>query len=102
MGWGYELWGDQLDLVFLGLFVNSIMLGISLAIIHLKILKQNQKFKQRKNRKNQKTSLEREFFKEMVERDLEKLEPDEMKKLTEKIKSFSKLMYHLVSLEKVK
>ena len=79
-GWGYELFANQLGLIFLGLFVSSILLFISLVIIHLKILKQNKKFKQKKKRKNQTTSLEREFLKEMVERELDKLEPGAMKK----------------------
>ena len=67
-------------MIFLGLFLSSIILCISLSIIHLKALKENQKFKQRKNRKNSTTSLERQFLKEMVERELDNLEPDEMKK----------------------
>ncbi len=78
--WGGELLDGKLGLIFLGLFLSSIILCISLSIIHLKALKQNQKLKPRKNRKNPTTSLERQFLKEMVERDLDKLEPDEMKK----------------------
>lgn len=80
-GWGYELLDGKLGLIFLGLFVSSIMLCISLSIINLRVLKQNQKFKQKKTRKNQTTALEREFLKEMVERELDKLESGEMKKI---------------------
>ncbi len=92
-GWGYELFANQLGLIFLGLFVSSILLFISLVIIHLKILKQNKKFKQKKKRKNQATSLEREFLKEMVERELDKLEPGEMKKF---IVDYVLLTQHLI------
>ena len=79
-GWGYELLANQLGLIFLGLFVSSILLVISLAIVYLKILKQSRKFKQKKKRQTQATSLERQFLKEMMERELDKLERNALKK----------------------
>ncbi len=79
-GWGYELLANQLGLIFLGLFVSSILLVISLAIVYLKILKQSRKFKQKKKSQTPATSLERQFLKEMVERELDKLEPNALKK----------------------
>ncbi len=50
------------------------------AIIYLKISKESKKFKQKKKGKAQANSLERKFLKEMVERELDKLERSAMKK----------------------
>ena len=79
-GWGYELFGNQLGLIFLGLFVSSILLVISLTIISLKIFFKSRKIQRKKKVQNQANSLEREFLKEMVERELDKLELNAMKK----------------------
>ena len=83
-GWGYELLNDKLGLIFLGLFVSSILLCISLSIIHLKIIRKNQKIKliePKKNRRYSENSLEREFLKEKLERIANTLETKELKKL---------------------
>ena len=55
-----------------------------MSIIHLKIIRKNQKIKlieQKKNRRYSENSLEREFFKEKLERIANTLETKELKKL---------------------
>ncbi len=55
-----------------------------MSIIHLKIIRKNQKIKlieQKKNRRYSENSLEREFFKEKLERIANTVETKELKKL---------------------
>ena len=81
-GWGYELLDGKLGLIFIGLFVSSIMLCTALAIIHLKFIIKNQKIKlieQRSNRRKHGKSLEREFLKEKLERITNTLQTKDLK-----------------------
>ncbi len=81
-GWGYQLLDGKLGLIFIGLFVSSIMLCTALAIIHLKVLRKSHKIKlieQRNNSRNYGKSLEREFLKEKLERIANTLETKDLK-----------------------
>ncbi|MDJ0649711.1 MAG: hypothetical protein QNJ60_13535 [Xenococcaceae cyanobacterium MO_188.B19] len=82
-GWGYQLLDGKLGLIFIALFVSSIMLCTALAIIHLRIIRKSHKIKlieQRSNRRKHGKSLEREFLKEQLERTTNTLETKELKK----------------------
>ena len=81
-GWGYQLLDGKLGLIFIALFVSSIMLCTALAIIHLKFIIKNQKIKlieQRSNRRKHGKSLEREFLKEKLERITDTLQTKDLK-----------------------
>ena len=81
-GWGYQLLDGKLGLIFVALFVSSIMLCTALGIIHLKIIIKNQKIKlieQRSNRRKHGKSLEREFLKEKLERITDTLQTKDLK-----------------------
>lgn len=81
-GWGYQLLDGKLGLIFIGLFVSSILLCTALAVIHLKFIIKNQKIKlieQRSNKRKHGKSLEREFLKEKLERIANTLETKDLK-----------------------
>ena len=81
-GWGYQLLDGKLGLIFIALFVSSVMLCTALAIIHLKFIIKNQKIKlieQRSNRRKHGKSLEREFLKEKLERITNTLQTKDLK-----------------------
>ena len=80
-GWGEEWLAERLGLVVGALLTSSVLLVIALGIISLKVAQENQVIKRQRREKVQKLSVERSFLKEGIERELERLEPQEMRAL---------------------